>query len=170
MDAETNTPPKSNLYKRFSIIYSSSTLNGSLWKRSAQAHKVTGLGATTAYQPPLSPYRVGDGLHSISGRFKVGVWLKPTKPRGLVVGSKGVSTRDARGRFYNWTGWDHGGGHVGLWSSLGPIPNYVILVLGNDGGALIICKLEVLTLNIHQYSIEVKNTFLLHYTYVLPKG
>ena len=38
----------------------------------------------------------------------------PQKPRGLVLGTKGVITRDARGRFYNRTGWDHGGGHVEL--------------------------------------------------------
>ena len=30
----------------------------------------------TAYQPPLPPYRVGSGLHFISGLFKVGLgWL-----------------------------------------------------------------------------------------------
>ena len=38
----------------------------------------------------------------------------PQKPRGLVLGTKRVITRDARGRFYNRTGWDHGGGHVEL--------------------------------------------------------
>ena len=43
-----------------------------------------------------------------------------------------VGTRDARRRFYNRSRWDHGGGHVGLWSCLGLILNYVVLVLGNE--------------------------------------
>ena len=59
--------------------------------------------------------------------------MKPTKPRGLVVGNKGISTWDARGRFYNRSGWDCGGGHVGLRSSLSLVPNYVVLALGNEG-------------------------------------
>jgi hypothetical protein len=35
------------------------------------------------------------GLHFISGLFKVGGWLKPTKPRGLVVGNKGIGMQGA---------------------------------------------------------------------------
>jgi hypothetical protein len=38
----------------------------------------------------------------------------PQKPRGSVLGTKGVITRDTRGRFYNRTGWDHGSGPVEL--------------------------------------------------------
>ena len=49
------------------------------------------------------------------------------------MGTKGVGTWDARGRFYNRTRWDHGGGHVRISSSLGLVPNYVVLVLGNEG-------------------------------------
>ena len=63
---------------------------------------MTGLGAisgTTTHWLPLPPYRVGNMLHSMSGRFKMGLgWLvnacsshfiggggyKPTKPRGSV--------------------------------------------------------------------------------------
>ena len=139
----------------------STILNCSLWKMSVHAHGVTGLRAisgTTAYRLALPPNRVGSKLHSISGRFKVrfGVacqsmpilallftrgGIKPTKPRGLVTGNKGVvlwdvgfGTWDTRGRFYNWTEWDHGGGHVGISSILGPVPNYVVLVISNEGG------------------------------------
>ena len=32
---------------------------------------------------------------------------------------------------------------AGLWSSLGLAPNYVVLVLGNEGGVLIICKVVI---------------------------
>ena len=39
------------------------------------------------------------------------------------MGNKGVDTWDARRRFYNRTEWDHGGGHVGLWSTLNTIFN-----------------------------------------------
>ena len=49
----------------------------------------------------------------------------------LLMGIKGVNTLDARGRFYNRIGWDHGGGHVGLSSSLSVVHNYVELSLGN---------------------------------------
>jgi hypothetical protein len=82
------------------------------------------------------------------------LWVR----RGLVLGSKGVSTWDARGRL-----WDHGGHHVGLWSSLGLVPNYVVLVLSIEGGGpqhmqgrhirglgIGLRKLVVLTLNTHQ--------------------
>ena len=54
---------------------------------------------------------------------------------------------------------------VGLWSSLGLVPNYVVLVLGNEGGGphhiqgchtwglyIGLRKLVVLTLNFHQIS------------------
>ena len=51
--------------------------------------------------------------------IKGGGGFKPTKPRGLVMGSKGVGTWDSRGWLYNLTRWDHEGGHVGLLSSLG---------------------------------------------------
>ena len=34
--------------------------------------------------------------------------------RGSVMGSKGIGTWDARGRWYNQIRWDHGGGQVGL--------------------------------------------------------
>ena len=59
--------------------------------------------------------------------------------------------------------WDHGGGHIGLSSSLGLVPNYVVLVLGNAGWGshhmqghhtrdlwINLRKLVVLTLFIHQ--------------------
>ena len=48
--------------------------------------------------------------------------------------AKRVGTQDARGSFYNRTKWDHEGSHVGLWSSLGLVPNYDVLVPGNDNG------------------------------------
>ena len=37
-------------------------------------------------------------------------------PRGTVDAHKvkGVGTRNARGRFYDQIGWDHGGDHLGL--------------------------------------------------------
>ena len=70
-----------------------------------------------------------------------GGWFKPTKPRGrlwiqreLILDIKEVGTWDARGWFYNRTGWDLGGDRVGLRSSLGLVPNYIVLVLGNEGG------------------------------------
>jgi hypothetical protein len=57
------------------------------------------ISGSTTYRPPLPPYRVGNGLHSIMGWFKVCLGLlvnacssnfihgevgsfKPTKPRG----------------------------------------------------------------------------------------
>ncbi len=55
-------------------------------KRNACANGVMGVdvisGATT-YPPPLPPYKIGDGIHSISGLFKVvsrGLF-KPIKSR-----------------------------------------------------------------------------------------
>ena len=64
------------------------------------------ISGTTAYRPPLPSCRVGNMFRSILGRFKVGLgwlvnaysshsihmgeWFKPTKPRGLVMGIKGV--------------------------------------------------------------------------------
>ena len=144
------------------------------------------ISGTTAYRPPQPSYMVGNGLHSVLGRFKVGLgwfvnayyshsmnkvkqsssqsqgghlWIQ----RGLIMGSKGVGTHDAKGRFYNRTEWDHGSGHVGLRSSLGLVLSYVGLVLGNEVGGshhMQGChtwglgigsrKLVVLTLNIHQ--------------------
>ena len=54
---------------------------------------------------------------------------------------------------------------VGLWSSLGQVPNYVVLILGNEDGVphhiqgrhtrdlcIDLRKLVVLTLNTHQIS------------------
>ena len=32
---------------------------------------------------------------------------------------------------------------VGLWSSLGLVPNYVVLILGKEGGVLIISKVVI---------------------------
>ena len=105
---------------------------------SAWAHIVTGLGVisgATTYWPPLPSCRVGNGLHYILSRIKVGLrWLvnaysshsipggsSPQSQgglllvqRGLVLGCKGISTQAARARFYNRIGQDHGGGHVGL--------------------------------------------------------
>ena len=52
---------------------------------------------------------------------------------GIDYGHKGRRYLGCEGRFYNRTGWDHGGGHVRIPSSLGLIPNYVVLVLGNEG-------------------------------------
>ena len=115
-------------------------LEPSPWCKSARAHEVMVLGAisgATSYWPPLPSYRVGNMIHSISCLFKVfseGIvntysshsihrkeQYKPTKPRGAIMGTKGVGlddkgigTHDARRRFYNRTGCDHGGGHVGL--------------------------------------------------------
>ena len=76
----------------------------------------------------------------------------------------------------NWMGswrWPCGFVHcyrLGLWSSLGLVPNYVVLVWSNEGGGphhtqgrhtrglgIGLRKVVVLTLNIHQYSIEAKN-------------
>ena len=37
---------------------------------------------------------------------------RSTQQRGLVMRTKGVGTPDARGRFFNRTGWDHEGDHV----------------------------------------------------------
>ena len=54
------------------------TFNNSPWKRSAQAHGGTGLGAisgATTYLPPLPPYKVGNELHFASGYFKVALEL-----------------------------------------------------------------------------------------------
>ena len=55
---------------------------------------------------------------------------------GGFQGCKGANTRDARWQFCIWAGWDCGGGHVTLrtvtiwlWSRLGPVINYVVLVL-----------------------------------------
>jgi hypothetical protein len=50
--------------------------------------------------------------------------------------TKGVDTWDARWWFSNRTRWDHGGGHVALLivTILDLVPNYVVLVLGNEGG------------------------------------
>jgi hypothetical protein len=85
----------------------------------------------------LAPSTFSNMLHSISCLFKVfsgeivnayfsnyingEEQCKPTKSRGAILGTKGVGlddrgigTHDARGQFYNRTGWDHGGGHVGL--------------------------------------------------------
>ena len=57
--------------------------------------------------------------------------FKPTKPRRLVMGTKGVGTRDARG-------WFHNQNQVGSWRcpcwALILVPNYVMLVLRNEGG------------------------------------
>ena len=41
---------------------------------------------------------------------------------------------------------------VGLWSSLGLVPNYVVLVLGSEGGVLVISKV------------------IIHMTYILVQG
>ena len=87
-------------------------------------------------------------------------------PRGTVDAHKvkGVGTRNARGRFYDQTGWDHGGDHLGIWSSLGLVLNYVVLLLGNEGGSphhmqklviqralgIVLRKLVILTLKFHQ--------------------
>jgi len=72
--AKTNTPPKSNTYKRPPNYQHSIALNCSPWKRSARAHGVMGLGVISgaiSYQPPLPSWRVGNGLHSTSDRFKL---------------------------------------------------------------------------------------------------
>ena len=137
-------------------------LNRSQWKRSAWVYGVTGLGViygATAYQPPLSPYRAINGLHSVSCRFKMGLgWLVNAYSGHSIMGrgrvergdrsspwifmrtSKRIGTQDANGRFYNCIGWDRGGGHVGRWSSLSLVLNCVVWVLGNEGGVIIICK------------------------------
>ena len=57
-----------------------------------------------------------------------------TKGVGYGLGCKGSVLKIQRGQFYNLVGQDHGGGHVGRRSSLGLVPNYVVLVLGNVGG------------------------------------
>jgi len=100
----------------------SSTLNCSPWKRSAHAHRLSGLGAisdATLYQTLIPSYRVDNRLHSISDRFKMGLgWLvnayytyyihrggrgeqfQAHKAKGAFMGKEGVGTHDARGRFY----------------------------------------------------------------------
>ena len=63
---------------------------------------------------------------------------------------------------------------VGLWSSLGLVPNYVVLILGNEGGSphhikgrhtrslyIGLRKLVVLTFNIPQILIEANEIFFL---------
>ena len=91
--SKTNTPPKSNTYKRLPII---NTLLPWIVPHggSGRAHGMTSLGPLVA--PP--------------------------------------HTQDARGRFCNRTGWNYGGAHAGVWSSLDIVPNYGCLVLGNEGG------------------------------------
>ena len=101
----------------------------------------------------------------------------PQKPRGVGYGYEGVwfwvGTWDARGRF-----WDHGGRHVGLWSSLGLVPDYVVLVLGTEGGGpqhmqghhtrdlgIGLRKLVVLTLNIHQ-NIQLRLVWIFFFIYI----
>ena len=67
----------------------------------------------------------------MAGGGEAGGRLKPTKAEGVRYGHKdgrlwvGIY---ATGQFHNRTGWDYGGGHVGLRSSLGLVPNYVVLV------------------------------------------
>ena len=86
--------------------------------------------------------------------------------KGHFLGCKGVGSRDARWWFCKRTRWDHGGSLpllLGLWYTLGLVPNYVVLVLGNEDGGphhLQGChtrglwigsrKLVILTLKIYQ--------------------
>ena len=75
-----------------------------------------------AYQPSLLSYRIGNGptLSQVGiGCLSMPILAIPSKGGGgdtiQAHKAKGVSTRDARGWFYNQTGWDHGGGNVGLY-------------------------------------------------------
>ena len=108
----------------------------------------------TSNQPPLPPWRLGSGLHcprSVEGGFGVTYqclfqpfYFKLAKPRGPIMDIKGVGTLDARRGFCNQTMWHHGdGSRVRISSRLGLVPDYVVLVLGNEGGGLIICKIII---------------------------
>ena len=83
-------------------------------------------------------------IHQGGGRrFKVTKLRTQVDPQSLrepIMDNKGIGTRDVKGRFCNRTGWDHGGDHIGLSSSLGMVPNYVMLVLGNESEVPIISK------------------------------
>ena len=111
--------------------------------------------------------------HSIHRSKEVG----PQSRKGVYYGHKKVSCRHKGGQYPrckatvlqpNWVGsWRWPCGFcalllVGLWSSLGLVPNYVVLILGNEGGGPHhiqghhtwdlrnnIRKLVVLTCNIH---------------------
>ena len=69
----------------------------------------------------------------------VNVYSSHSIHRGTAQAHK-VSTHNAKRPIYIQTGWDHGGGHIGLGSSLGLVPKYVALVLGIEGGVLLISK------------------------------
>ena len=135
-------------------------------------------GATSQW-PPLPSCRVGNMLHSISGWFKVGLgWLVNAYSSHFIHNAKEVGQQSTEGPFLGMQGDGFAskpGGIVevavwlciplllGLWCSLGLVPDYVVLVLGIEGGVphhmqgchtrnlwIGLTKLVVLTLNIHK--------------------
>ena len=58
----------------------------------------------------------------------MGGMVQAHKAKGVDFGHKGVGTWDEKGRFYNRTRWDHGGGHV----LLGSGTQLCWLVLSNE--------------------------------------
>ena len=106
--------------------------------------------------PLYHPCRLGNGLHSISGWFKVGLgWFVNAYSSHSIHNAKEVGSQNTKGSYPMMQGgrflgckvmvlqvggnmemamWLYVPFLLGLWCSLGLVPNYVVLVLGNEGG------------------------------------